>query len=532
MTSGACGSELSISAQPAPPPASRPAAEKHSYGEILKSSALIGGSSMFNIGIGMVRTKSMALLLGPAGFGLTGLYLSVSNLAQSVAGFGVNSSGVRQIAEAFGSGNSDRIARTAAVLRRVSLVLGALGAALLIVFSKQVSILTFGNAKNAGAICLLSLAVFFTLVSNGQGALIQGMRRISDLARMGVLGASLGVILTIVLVYFLRERGIVLSLVGVALMSLVISWFYSRKLHVRSPFMTLSEIGHEASPLLKLGFAFMASSLVTLGSAYAVRIIILHKIGLQATGLYQSAWTLGGLYVGFILQAMGADFYPRLTASANDNLMCNRLVNEQTRVGLLLAGPGVIATMVFAPLVVALLYSAKFAAAVGILRWVCLGVMLQVISWPMGYIIVAKNDRIVFLVSDLLWAVVHVGLAWVSVRHFGLDGAGMAFFGSYVFHAFLTYAIVRHRSGFRWSSENRKTGLFFLFSIALVFFTFHVLPAFGAECIGGLAFMGTGVYSARTVLSLISLDRIPRPMLRLLVWSRICPTGPLGIEAS
>jgi len=350
MTPGACGNELSSSSQPAPP--------------------LIGGSSLFNIAIGIFRTKVIALLLGPAGFGLTGLYLSVSNLAQSVAGFGVNSSGVRQIAEAFGSGNTDRIARTAAVLRRVSLVLGALGAALLIVFSKQVSIVTFGSARNAGAICLLSLAVFFTLVSNGQGALIQGMRRISDLARMGVLGGSLGVILTIVLVYFLRERGIVLSLVGVALMSLVISWFYSRKLRVRSPSMTLSEVGHEASPLLKLGFAFMASSLVTMGSAYAVRIIVLHKIGLQATGFYQSAWALGGLYVGFILQAMGADFYPRLTASANDNPKCNRLVNEQTRVGLLLAGPGVIATMVFAPLVVALLYSAKFGAAVGIQRWV------------------------------------------------------------------------------------------------------------------------------------------------------------------
>jgi hypothetical protein len=31
---------------------------------------------------------------------------------------------------------------------------------------------------------------------------------------------------------------------------------------------------------------------------------------------------------------------------------CNRLVNEQAEVGLLLAGPGVIATLTFAPLVI------------------------------------------------------------------------------------------------------------------------------------------------------------------------------------
>ena len=83
--------------------------------------------------------------------------------------------------------------------------------------------------------------------------------------------------------------------------------------------LALSQVRQEASALLKLGSAFMASGLMTMGVAYVVRVIVLRKIGFEATGLYQSAWTLGGLYVGFILQAMGADFYPRLTASSHDH---------------------------------------------------------------------------------------------------------------------------------------------------------------------------------------------------------------------
>ena len=75
------------------------------------------------------------------------------------------------------------------------------------------------------------------------------------------------------------------------------------------------------------------------GAAYVVRILIVKHAGVDAAGLYQSAWGLGGLYIGFILQAMGTDFYPRLTAIANDNTECNRLVNEQAHVSLLLAGP-------------------------------------------------------------------------------------------------------------------------------------------------------------------------------------------------
>jgi len=40
-----------------PPAVELPAAEEYTYGQILKSSALIGGSSLLNIGIGIVRTK-------------------------------------------------------------------------------------------------------------------------------------------------------------------------------------------------------------------------------------------------------------------------------------------------------------------------------------------------------------------------------------------------------------------------------------------------------------------------------------------
>ena len=497
--------------------------EKHTYGQILKSSALIGGSSVVNILIGIVRTKAMALLLGPEGFGLMGVYGSIANLAQSIAGMGINSSGVRQIAEAVGSGDTERVARTVVVLRRTSIFLGILGAVLLVVFSRQVSTLTFGDDQHAAAVALLSLAVFFSLVSGGQGALIQGMRRIVDLARMGILGSFFGLLISIPLVYFLRENGVVPALIGIAAMTIITSWWYSRKVQIRPLPMTTSQVRHEAAALLKLGFAFMASGFLTLGAAYAVRTMVLRMVGLEAAGFYQAAWTLGGLYVGFILQSMGADFYPRLTGVARDNAECNRLVNEQAQISLLLAGPGVIATLTFASVVIALFYSAEFGPAVEVLRWICLGTTLQVITWPIGFIIVAKGAQKIFFWAELAWAVVNVGFSWICVSSFGLNGAGIAFFGSYVFHWLLIYPIVRRLSGFRWSAANSKTGLLFLPMIAVVFCGFYVLPALWATGVGTLAMILCSVYSIRVLVNLVSLDRIPPPMRRLLVWLWVAP---------
>ena len=486
---------------------------------------MIGGSSVVTIGIGMVRTKAMALFLGPSGVGLMGLYSSILSLTQSIASMGINSSGVRQIAEAVGSGESERIGRTAIVLRWTAIVVGALGALLLVIFSRPISTFTFGNDQHTSAVAALSLAVFFLSVAAGQGALIQGMRRISDLARMGMLGALFGTVISIPLIYYFRENGIVQSLVGVAAMTVLTSWWYSRKVHIPPQRLKMSELGQEARGLLKLGVAFNASNVLTMGAAYAIRLIVLRKVSFEAAGLYQSAWTLGGLYVGFILQAMGADFYPRLTAVAKNNAECNRLVNEQAQISLLLAGPGVIITMTFAPLVIALLYTTKFAAAVEPLRWICFGMVLRVIAWPMGFIVLAKGVQTIFFWTELAAAVVHVGLAFLLVSYFGLTGATMAFFGLYIWHGVLIYMIVRQLSGFRWSAANLQIGLLFLPAIGLVFCGFHWLPFWLATTVGALATVLSGVYSVRVLVSLVSLDRIPGPIRRVLTLFRFAPVS-------
>jgi enterobacterial common antigen flippase len=496
-------------------------ADRQSYSQILKSSALIGVSTLVNLAIGMIRAKVMAVWVGPAGFGLMGLYSSIADLAQTVCGMGINSSGVRQIAAAVGTGDTERIALTTVVLRRTATVLGALGASFVIAFSRQISTLTFGGDQHIGSVKALSAVVFFSCLSSGQAALLQGTRRLFDLVKMGILGAAVGLLITIPLVYFLRERGIVPSMLCGAAVSLIASWWYSRKIKITIPSLKLDQIAAEVSALVQLGFAFMATGLMTTAASYAIRVFVLRKVGFEAAGLYQAAWTLGGTYIGIILGAMGADFYPRLTAAATDDSACNRLVNEQTLVGILLAGPGVTATLTLAPLVITLLYSPRFQQAVDVLRWLCLGMSLRVISWSMGFIMAAKGARNLLFWSELAWTTVYIALAWACVTAFGLNGAGIAFFVSYVFHVLMVYLIVRRLSGFRWSAASLKVSLIFIFVIAVVFCSFYALSSVWALTVGLFSVVSISIYSTRVLLSVVSLNIVPRPILRVLTLFRL-----------
>jgi PST family polysaccharide transporter len=220
---------------------------------------------------------------------------------------------------------------------------------------------------------------------------------------------------------------------------------------------------------------------------------------------------------------MGADFYPRLTAASKDHTECNRLVNEQAQISLLLAGPGMIATMTFAPLVIALFYSARFDAAVPILRWVCLGMTLRVIAWPMGFILLAKGAQQLFFWIEVGAAAVHIGAAWLFIGHLGLTGAGVAFFTLCLCHAVAIYFIVRHVTGFRWERENRNISQFFLPVVFSAFFAFYVLPVLYATMLGALLFAIGCIYSVRTLLRLVPCERVPRPLKPVLTWLRVEP---------
>lgn len=489
---------------------------RSSYGQILESSVLIGGASVFILLIGMVRTKLLALLLGPVGLGLMGTFTTIVDLVVSVAGLGISRSAVRRIAGVAETGDSERIAITVTVLRRYSLLLATLGAVVTVLLSSPIARLSFNDDGHAAAVALLSLAVFCKMIAECQCALMQGLRRIADFAKIGIFGAAFGTVAAVPLVYLMGTNGVAACVVCIAAATVLMSWRYSRKVGSKASAVSSHDLREETTALLQLGVAFMLSGLLTMGAAYVVRVILLRQAGLEAVGLFQAAWTLGGLYVSLVLQAMGADFYPRLVAVAKDPASSNRLINEQTQISVLLASAGVVATLVLAPYGLTLFYSDGFAAATETLRWVCLGMALRVVTWPMGYIVVARGEHRLFLVTELAWTVVNIGLSYVGVRLFGLPGTGIAYFLSYVFHAVLIYAIARRLNGYRMASMSLRMITSYSLLIGVCFAAFELLPPGWAWPLGGAALLAACAGSLRQLRRLVPAHVLPEALRWLL----------------
>ena len=466
--------------------------EGNSYRQILRSSSIIGGAQAINYIIALVRVKVVAVLLGPAGVGVIGLYTSATSLVGTVTGMGLQGSAVRAIAQANAKDDPLAVARTIRMLRRLCWATGAMGWLASIALAVPLSRWMFQSMEHAWALAVLGGMLLLTAVSNGQLGLLQGLRRIGDLARVQVASAVLNTVVTICLYAWLREDGIVPVLLANASVSLLCTWSFARRIDVQAVSMDWSQAIAEAKPLLALGVALAWSAVLTLGVDLFTRTLMSRHWGVEATGIYQAAWALSGLFAGFVLGAMGADFYPRLTAVIYDRAAAVRAVNEQTEIGILLAVPGLLATLSFAKWVVWALYSAEFTPAANVLVWMVLGVYGRVLSWPMGFIQLALGAGRFFMLTEATFLAIQAGLvAWLVPRH-GVIGAAYAFASCYALYtvgmAWVGYRLI----GFRWSPAVLRMMLASGCLVALAFVSERTLDGVAALAVG-MTLTGAGV---------------------------------------
>jgi len=203
---------------------------------------------------------------------------------------------------------------------------------------------------------------------------------------------------------------------------------------------------------------------------------------------------------------MGADFMPRLTTAAGDRQRINQLVNEQAEMGVLIAVPGVVATLTFAPWVLKLFYSEAFVHGADVARWQILGVFLRVVCWPLGYIIVALGKSAVYAVCELLFGVASVLLVVPCIHLSGLVGIGISFAVVYLFYSVMVFLVARRLTGFFWSSSALAIILGGSLILALTFACVSLLPLWWGTTVGLVITVFSAVTSFLMLQKLLRID--------------------------
>jgi antigen flippase len=451
----------------------------------------MGVSAVLNMLMSMVRVKLAAVLIGAVGVGMMASYNALLGAAVTLLGMGVQSSAVREIAMAHSKGHREGLAATVLATQRLCWLLAGFGLVLTVLISKSLSEWAFGDSSHASGVAVLSAVVLLNIVNNAYSATIQGVRQIGDLARANVWGAVGGTLASVYCFWNWGTGGVVWALLAVALAQTLSTAFFARRVNLLDISQTWRESMNLSWHLLRQGAPLMLSSLASTVSTLLILALITRELGFNSAGFYSAAFALSGVFVGFVLTAMGADYYPRLTSATEDKLLMGKMVNEQTEVGLLLTVPGLLACWVLAPWVVEIFYAKTFLPAAELLQWLLIGCLGRVISWPLGFVMLALGRSKTFLLTEILVNAIHVGLVWWAVHAASLAYTAKAFGLIYLFYTVLILWLCRSLIGFSWSSSVYRMVSFSVVQFLLV---------------AGLLFLFNGTLGVMAALSVVAIS--------------------------
>lgn len=419
---------------------------------LIRSMLVIGSAQVVNIFLSIIRMKVLAVLLGPAGIGLFGIYNNFQQMVGNAASLGMGSSGVRQIAGA--KGDAETLNRVSRVLLAANFVQGTLAMIAVWLFREPLSIWLTGGVTLANEIGLIGVAVLLMLLASAHTTILQGLRRIGDLGRVTVFGALAATFTGLLAVWWLGRAGLIWFLVVQPLTNLFAALFFMHGLPQlkQRQSIGLNEMWSTWKPMARLGSAFMIGGLATTATLLIVRAAVTRELGLDAAGYFAAAWGITMTYVGFLLGAMGADYYPRLTEVIHDRVAANRLMNDQAQLSLAIGGPVLLLLIGWSPWLITVLYASDFGPAATLLQWQTVGNVFKLASWAMSFAIVAGAHARIYFLMELSFNLVFLTLIWVLLPIVGLDITGIAFLLGYIVYFFTVYLLVKNLRRFKWQT--------------------------------------------------------------------------------
>lgn len=411
-------------------------------GRVLRAMSIFSGLQFMNVLCAIVRTKLVALWIGPAGVGVISLFNSTLETVKTVSNLNLRQSAVPEIARGDAAGK----AIVGYATMRTALFLGLVGSILTLVLSPLLSMLTFGSYAYSWGFALLAPTILFSTMAEARNAFLQGLDRLGDLAKASMWATLAATGVAIPMFYFFRMDAIVpvLFIYGFC------GFFFLCLQRLPKPTGKPSTDKTKAlfKHFIRLGTVITIAVSFGYLAEYILRVFIRTQAGDSGVGVFQAGYSIVNNYVGIIFTAIAMEFYPRLASTIKRPRRTELVVGHEIGLTLWVLLPIVVVFISADELIVRLLYSSDFLAVLPFMGVAILATFFRAVAWCFSYVILSKGDGRTYIITEGTSALSLLVFAWIGWHGWGLLGLGVAYLLQYVAFAFATHVVYR-RYGLR-----------------------------------------------------------------------------------
>lgn len=415
-----------------------------------------------------IRTKCIALLLGPTGTGFLAQLAIFFEVLRIWGDLGSRRAVIKQVAEQRYSGTDASPQYREIVKTSIFLALFAsfLVGGIVAFFSPAISRMLYGNASHYPFViflaCLLPLASLSTVIAS----IVKGNLDYLAFAKYTLGAYGFVLLLTPVLIYFFGTWGAAATM-GLFFLFPMLAYLI---LNIKKPFLHFSKrLNFNAlKEQFSQGFLQIYQDTWMHLIRLAIATWIIRGLGLSTMGIYQVVITFATVYMAIPMHAMSGYVFPLIAASRTPEEV-NLALNDSLRFLTFVLVPIIVGVMVLPEMLIRIFFSDEFLAAAPVLQIQLLNTLFLVLGYAYGMALIAKGKVKSVYVISTVQPIVYLTVSWFLFPKWQLMGVAAAAAISGFIHYLLQVTFSRRYFGTQLTPKNVKLILMTFIWISLTF---------------------------------------------------------------
>lgn len=389
---------------------------------------------------GLITSKAIAFFIGVEGMALIGNLRNFVNAMQSVSMLGFYKGIVKTIATfRKDSLNLSKTLSTTYYCCFFSTIILSLWC---YYNASLISNVLFSSYYNFEYVIeIMAFALPFYALNMMSFSIMNGFSNFKMLLVISIIGQISGLLVTIVLIYQDHLDGaLIAAVIAPSLMFLItlVGIINRRNL------MTFIKVDHISSDILKLFGPYTGMALVTAVAlpvvSICIRNYIIDEVGMQDAGYWEAMNRLSSYYLMFITSIIMLYVVPKFSEIDTKSDFKKEIFGFYKTV-MPIFGIGLIVLYVLKSFIVPLIFSDDFMPVENLFLWQLLGDFVKVLTLVISYQFLAKKMFMHFIMLELFLVIVLYFSSIFFVNRYGVEGAVMGHFLSYLLHYILVLLI-------------------------------------------------------------------------------------------
>jgi O-antigen/teichoic acid export membrane protein len=393
--------------------------------KLIKTSIFSAIITFIRLASGFVVSKVVALLTGAEGIAILGQFANFITIVLTFANGAINNGVIKYTAEY--DGNEIKLKSLFSTSLKISIICSAAIGLILLVLAPYCSIYIFDTNAYSNVIRTFGLTIAFYSLNSLLISILNGKKQIKNYTIVNTTGSIVGLIFSVVLVYFYKIEGALYALV----LSQSIVFFVTFFLIIKSPWFQLSYfIQPFSSKLAKLlgGFSLMAivSTVTTPFVQIILRNILIYRLGINNAGYWQGMMRISDAYLLIITTSLSTYYLPKLSSLETDEELKKEIFYGY-KLLLPLVFFGCLLVYFLRFFIIKTLYTADFIKMEELFIFQLIGDFFKIGMWILGYVILAKALTRLYIILEVVLSITYLILSYIFVNIYQLKGITIAF---------------------------------------------------------------------------------------------------------